>query len=201
MVLSALRRRLGPGNDAWRVDRSDEAVPAVVFPDESAWLLWGRGLRRFGFEAVPSPLAARVLVAPSRVPDGLVEAVADAWRQLPQDRHYIPLDEPEIGGRPLEEVLREAIGDGEGDEGEDDPGSHEHQHDHGGHGGGEGHDHHGGGGHGEDSGGGGQGQATGPPSGLLQTSTRRRARALLRRRGRPSAAITTSSAPATSNRT
>ncbi len=161
MVLSAVRQRLGHRGHATKpdVDRSEQAIPSVVVPDESAWLLWGRDLRRYGFAAVLSPLGARALVAPSRVPDGLVDAVRDAWRLLPENRRHIALEAPDVDGQPLEDILGYTAEDAQApadDDAEESPGGeHGHaDHEHGNGASDEGHDHHGDGGHGEHSDGG-----------------------------------------------
>lgn len=107
MVLSPRERP--PSRDAAEPrPPAGELERAIVVPDAGAWLLWGIDVAERGFAAVPSPTRADALVAPARVPEALAETVIETWRRMPDGARSVGLDGPELEGRPLEELLREA---------------------------------------------------------------------------------------------
>jgi hypothetical protein len=81
-------------------------LPAVVVPDAGSWALWGHDLRSLGFAAAP-PSRASVLIGPVRVPAPLADAVADAWRRMPEPRRHVALACPAAAdGAELGSLLR-----------------------------------------------------------------------------------------------
>jgi hypothetical protein len=157
VVLSALVRGLSQDLRGDSRQPSGELERAIVVPDAGAWLLWGIDVTELGFAAVPSPTRAEALVGPARVPEALTETIIETWRRMPDGaRHVMSLDGPDLEGRPLEELLREAD-ERSDDRGQPEDGHDETEHGHGGAadgGGGAEHDH-------------GSAASAGPPGGEL----------------------------------